>query len=77
MIITRLTPYTGGGIVYDSDPYDEWMETMNKLRANMTCIIEAERRHAMVTATAASLTNEVVDAPKEKLQRLVHPIGAL
>ena len=20
-----------GGIVYDSDPYDEWMETINKL----------------------------------------------
>ena len=22
-----------GGIVYDSDPYDEWMETINKLGA--------------------------------------------
>jgi anthranilate synthase component 1 len=21
----------GGGIVFDSDPYDEWMETINKL----------------------------------------------
>lgn len=36
----------GGGIVFDSDPYDEWMETMNKLRANMKCIESAEERYA-------------------------------
>ena len=36
----------GGGIVYDSDPYDEWMETMNKLKANMACIEGAEERYA-------------------------------
>jgi anthranilate synthase component 1 len=34
----------GGGIVFDSDPYDEWMETMNKLAANIHCIIGAEER---------------------------------
>ncbi|KAI9682665.1 MAG: hypothetical protein M1829_006652 [Trizodia sp. TS-e1964] len=36
----------GGGIVFDSDPYDEWKETMNKLGANMQCIRSAEERHA-------------------------------
>ena len=36
----------GGGIVFDSDPYDEWVETMNKLRANMKCIETAEERYA-------------------------------
>lgn len=36
----------GGGIVFDSDPYDEWIETMNKLRANMECINGAETRYA-------------------------------
>jgi anthranilate synthase component I len=35
---------SGGGIVFDSDPYDEWMETMNKLAANIHCIISAEER---------------------------------
>ncbi|KAF2089884.1 anthranilate synthase component I [Saccharata proteae CBS 121410] len=35
----------GGGIVFDSDPYDEWMETMNKLGANMQCITSAEGKH--------------------------------
>ena len=36
----------GGGIVHDSDPYDEWEETMNKLMANMHCITSAEKKHA-------------------------------
>ncbi|KAK1913250.1 anthranilate synthase component 1 [Pyrenophora teres f. teres] len=35
----------GGGIVYDSDPYDEWMETINKLGANTLCITSAEEKH--------------------------------
>ncbi|KAK5065442.1 anthranilate synthase component 1, partial [Cryomyces antarcticus] len=35
----------GGGIVFDSDPYDEWVETMNKLGANMQCIATAEQKH--------------------------------
>ena len=36
----------GGGIVFDSDPYEEWVETMNKLGANMKCIESAEERFA-------------------------------
>lgn len=36
----------GGGIVFDSDPYEEWVETMNKLGANMQCITSAEERYA-------------------------------
>ncbi|KAL9068054.1 MAG: hypothetical protein Q9157_006618 [Trypethelium eluteriae] len=35
----------GGGIVFDSDPYDEWMETINKLGASMQCIASAEEKH--------------------------------
>lgn len=33
----------GGGIVFDSDESDEWMETINKLGANMSCITTAEQ----------------------------------
>ncbi|KAG0129328.1 ADC synthase [Tuber indicum] len=40
----------GGGIVHDSDPYDEWMETMNKLGANMHCITSAEEKYASMEA---------------------------
>jgi anthranilate synthase component 1 len=32
----------GGGIVFDSDPDDEYLETVNKLRSNVVAIQEAE-----------------------------------
>ncbi|CAG8979126.1 hypothetical protein HYALB_00000259 [Hymenoscyphus albidus] len=35
----------GGGIVFDSDPYDEYIETINKLKANTTTIALAEVQH--------------------------------
>ena len=35
----------GGGIVFDSDPYDEYIETMNKLRASMMSLQNAEERY--------------------------------
>ncbi|ONH69675.1 Anthranilate synthase component 1 [Cyberlindnera fabianii] len=33
----------GGGIVFDSDPYDEYIETVNKMKANNNTIVEAEK----------------------------------
>ncbi|KAK3384124.1 ADC synthase [Lasiosphaeria ovina] len=35
----------GGGIVFDSEKTEEWMETMNKLAANLRCIELAEKYH--------------------------------
>jgi len=35
----------GGGIVFDSDPEEEYIETLNKLKANITCIETAEKWH--------------------------------
>lgn len=35
----------GGGIVFDSDPTEEYEETMNKCAANMRCIEQAEKLH--------------------------------
>ncbi|TAQ84765.1 hypothetical protein B7494_g6923 [Chlorociboria aeruginascens] len=32
----------GGGIVFDSDPYEEYVETLNKLKANIQTISSAE-----------------------------------
>lgn len=32
----------GGGIVFDSDEYDEYVETMNKMKANNNTIVQAE-----------------------------------
>lgn len=48
-----LTGLLGGGIVHDSDPYDEWMETMNKLGANMHCITSAEEKYASMEDSMA------------------------
>ncbi|KNE87059.1 hypothetical protein PSTG_19568 [Puccinia striiformis f. sp. tritici PST-78] len=35
----------GGGIVHDSVEEDEYIETLNKLKANVTCIESAEEYH--------------------------------
>lgn len=45
MVVKNGTAYlqAGGGIVYDSDPYDEYIETMNKMKANNNTIVEAEK----------------------------------
>jgi anthranilate synthase component 1 len=39
----------GGGIVFDSDEYDEYMETIRKSRANVTCIDKAESESHTLT----------------------------
>lgn len=38
----------GGGIVFDSDEYDEWIETMNKLGANIRTIESGEKRYGKI-----------------------------
>ncbi|ODV96823.1 hypothetical protein PACTADRAFT_48635 [Pachysolen tannophilus NRRL Y-2460] len=45
MVVKNGVTYlqAGGGIVYDSDPYDEYVETMNKMKANNNTIVEAEQ----------------------------------
>ena len=57
----------GGGIVWDSDPEDEWQETMNKLAANIRCIEAAEERYA---GLAGASHEEVIKgkAPSETLE---------
>ncbi|KAL8899041.1 MAG: hypothetical protein Q9207_006394 [Kuettlingeria erythrocarpa] len=48
MLVKNGTAYlqAGGGIVFDSDPYDEWIETMNKLNSNIQCVDRAEEMYA-------------------------------
>ena len=53
----------GGGIVYDSDEFEEWMETMNKLGANLRCIELAERRFD------GKITGKTVEDIIEELKR--------
>jgi anthranilate synthase component I len=46
--------FLGGGIVFDSDPYDEYMESMNKLRANITTIGTAEKLYTRLQNSGRS-----------------------
>lgn len=46
----------GGGIVYDSIEEDEYVETLNKLKANIKTIDQAERE-CMFSSSALSLTS--------------------
>ncbi|CAB4252177.1 similar to Saccharomyces cerevisiae YER090W TRP2 Anthranilate synthase [Maudiozyma barnettii] len=41
----------GGGIVFDSDEYDEYVETMNKMLANHSTIVQAEEIWASKVGT--------------------------
>lgn len=41
----------GGGIVFDSDEYDEYIETMNKMLANHSTIVQAEEIWASKVGT--------------------------
>lgn len=42
----------GGGVVYDSDEYDEYVETMNKMMANHSTIVQAEELWADIVGSA-------------------------
>lgn len=50
----------GGGIVYDSDPYEEYIETLNKLKSNITTIQKTEELYARMQADG-STNNVLVD----------------
>jgi anthranilate synthase component I len=45
MLVKDGTAYlqAGGGIVHDSDPYDEYIETVNKMKSNSTTLLQAEK----------------------------------
>ncbi|KAF1345446.1 anthranilate synthase component I [Delphinella strobiligena] len=61
----------GGGIVFDSDPTDEYIETINKLKANTTCIETAEQKHFdeqqddLETATEAAVKEEALPSARK------------
>jgi len=56
MVVTKGIAYTqaGGGIVYDSVPEHEYKETMNKARALLNAISQAENAHLPVGGNHAA-----------------------
>jgi anthranilate synthase component I len=68
----------GGGIVFDSDPYEEWVETMNKLGANIQCIAGAEERYANEDANgAAEVRSGSSKSERETPEDLEGEVGGL
>jgi anthranilate synthase component 1 len=51
----------GGGIVYDSVEEDEYVETLNKLKANLNCIEMAERESSFFFFSALSRSRRWAD----------------
>jgi anthranilate synthase component 1 len=58
----------GGGIVFDSEKTEEWMETMNKLAANLRCIELAEQYYGEVDAngTGAKSVQDIIEDERRK-----------
>jgi anthranilate synthase component 1 len=54
-----LTSNLGGGIVHDSDPYEEYIETINKLKANITTITSAEKLYTRLQSNENGATTRV------------------
>jgi anthranilate synthase component I len=56
--------HVGGGIVFDSDPYDEWLETMNKLGSNTHTIASAEKVYARLQSKSETGVPGKADEPE-------------
>ncbi|KAK4236993.1 hypothetical protein C8A03DRAFT_16408 [Achaetomium macrosporum] len=54
----------GGGIVFDSEKTEEWMETMNKLAANLRCIELAEKYYG--EGAEGKSVQEIIDEERRK-----------
>ena len=54
----------GGGIVFDSEKTEEWMETMNKLAANLRCIELAEQYYGQGQGTKS--VQEIIEEERRK-----------
>lgn len=66
MLIKDKVAYlqSGGGIVFDSEKTDEWMETMNKLAANLRCIELAEKYYG--DSLGSKSVQEIIEEERRK-----------
>jgi len=56
----------GGGIVFDSDPYEEYIETLNKLKSNITTIQKAEELYARMLADGGDTQHVLVNGEENQ-----------
>ncbi|KAK4466379.1 ADC synthase [Cladorrhinum samala] len=66
MLVKNGTAYlqAGGGIVFDSEKTEEWMETMNKLAANLRCIELAEKYYG--DGLGSKSVQEIIEDERRK-----------
>ncbi|KAK4172541.1 putative Anthranilate/para-aminobenzoate synthase component I [Triangularia setosa] len=66
MLVKKGIAYlqAGGGIVFDSEKTEEWMETMNKLAANLRCIELAEKYYGDGADTKS--VQEIIEDERRK-----------
>ncbi|KAK4665453.1 anthranilate synthase component 1 [Podospora pseudopauciseta] len=66
MLVKKGVAYlqAGGGIVFDSEKTEEWMETMNKLAANLRCIEQAEKYYGDGAGTKS--VQDIIDDERRK-----------
>lgn len=66
MLVKNDTAYlqAGGGIVFDSEKTEEWMETMNKLAANLRCIELAEKYYG--DGLGSKSVQEIIEDERRK-----------
>ncbi|GAB1316390.1 anthranilate synthase component 1 [Madurella fahalii] len=66
MLIKDKVAYlqAGGGIVFDSEKTEEWMETMNKLAANLRCIELAEKYYG--DSLGSKSVQEIIEDERRK-----------
>ncbi|KAK0701450.1 ADC synthase [Apiosordaria backusii] len=66
MLVKKGIAYlqAGGGIVFDSEKTEEWMETMNKLAANLRCIELAEKYYGDGAGTKS--VQEIIEDERRK-----------
>ena len=62
----------GGGIVWDSQPEEEWVETMNKLAANIRCIAAAEERYLGMESGEVPTVKEKQATVEERVENSQH-----
>ncbi|KAL2192854.1 ADC synthase [Corynascus similis CBS 632.67] len=68
MLVKNGTAYlqAGGGIVFDSEKTEEWMETMNKLAANLRCIELAEQYYGAGGGAGSKSVQDIIDEERRK-----------
>ena len=63
--------------MFDSDPEEEYQETINKLQANTTCIRTAEEKHHAETSSVNGFQDEAGQLNGERQRPYIDMAGGV